>query len=44
MEKKGLGEIKVKVQNGKVIKAWKWDLVKMVYNISQKSRLSIIFL
>ena len=31
-ERRGLGEIKVKVQNRKVIKAQKQNLVKMVYN------------
>ena len=32
MEGKGLGEIKVKGMEWKVMKAWKWNLVKMVYN------------
>ena len=32
MERRGLGEIKVKGQNGKVIKPQKWKVVKMVYN------------
>ena len=32
MERRGLGEIKVKGWNGKVIKAQKQKVVKMVYN------------
>ena len=34
MESRGLGEIKVKGRNGKVVKAWKQKVVKMVYNTS----------
>ena len=32
MESRGLGEIKVKGWNGKVVRAQKWKVVKMVYN------------